>query len=201
MAGRMCQSARSSKDASRNRRDCGRSLTRTLPPVPALPGLGTLPGAAGRTPRMEISQEGGVVVVPGVRSLVPSLFPDSRQYLQPVPYVLCPRRWRYERIFCIPFLQPGTMGTMGTQSQWKVLRSDCRGTAVERPGTNIRGVVVPESWSWMWNEGRCRRKLRHCPWLRLSKAGCLPAIAAETALQASGADPLYPALRIPTRIP
>src|SRR5262252_1824409 len=52
---------------------------------------------------MEISADGGIIV-PGVPSSVPSLFPVFCQCFQRVPYVLRSRNSRHERRFPYSFL-------------------------------------------------------------------------------------------------
>ncbi len=71
--------------------------------LPALPGLGALSGAAGGAFGVAVSEK-GAVDVPGVPSVVPSLFPVSGQSFHRVPRVPCFRRVRHERYFLYSFL-------------------------------------------------------------------------------------------------
>src|SRR5215471_2539305 len=82
-------------------------------PLLAFPGLGAISGAARVAFGMEISPGGGIDV-PGVPSLVPSLFPVSRQSFHRVPVFSVSASRAMSTVSCIPSLHGGTLGTVGT---------------------------------------------------------------------------------------
>ena len=107
-------------------------------PLSALPGLGALSRAAGHPIGMEISKEGGVVV-PGVPSPVPSLFPDFGKWLQRVPYVLRSRCSRYERSFLCSLF-----AAWERSEQWELKRDRrcCQSSTVELPWNDWERISV-----------------------------------------------------------